>query len=106
MLDEAAIREQIAAAVDAVRAQNPMAGSVTNNVTIDFVANAQLAVGGSAAMVYLPDEAEGLALAGGALYMNMGTLVPLLEETMPHAAKVLHEAGTTVSAMIRDATRQ
>ena len=93
MLDEAAIREQIAAAVDAVRAQNPMAGSVTNNVTIDFVANAQLAVGGSAAMVYLPDEAEGLALAGGALYMNMGTLVPLLEETMPHAAKVLHEAG-------------
>jgi hypothetical protein len=27
-------------------------------VTINFVANAQLAVGGSAAMVYLPDEAQ------------------------------------------------
>lgn len=93
MIDETAIRNRVAAAVEAVRAQNPMAGSVTNNVTIDFVANAQLAVGGSAAMVYLPDEAEFLAAAGGALYVNMGTLVPVLEETMPRAAKVLHDAG-------------
>ena len=93
MIDEAGIRRNVAAAVEAVRATNPMAGSVTNNVTIDFVANAQLAVGGSAAMVYLPDEAECLGLAGGAFYMNTGTLIPVLGETMPHAARVLHEAG-------------
>ena len=49
---------EIAEAVEAVRKNNPMAGSITNTVTIDFVANAQLAVGGSAAMVYLPDEGE------------------------------------------------
>ena len=35
-------------AVEEIRATNPMAGSITNTVTIDFVANAQLAVGGSA----------------------------------------------------------
>ena len=93
MQQQAAIRNRVSAAVEAARVENPLVGSVTNNVTIDFVANAQLAVGGSAAMVYLPDEAEGLALAGGALYMNMGTLIPMLEETMPRAAKVLHEAG-------------
>lgn len=36
---------EIAEAVEAVRKNNPMAGSITNTVTIDFVANAQLAVG-------------------------------------------------------------
>lgn len=70
-----------------------MAGSITNTVTINFVANAQLAVGGSAAMVYLPDEGEFLAKAGGALYINVGTLLPIYEQTLPHVAKVLHETG-------------
>ena len=45
-------------AVETVKRTNPMAGLITNSVTINLVANAQLAVGGSAAMVYLPDEAE------------------------------------------------
>ncbi len=87
------MRGQVAAAVDEVRELNPMAGSITNNVTIDFVANAQLAVGGSAAMVYMPDEGEVLGLAGGAFYVNVGTLVPVLEETIPRAGRALHDAG-------------
>ncbi len=62
------IKQNIVKAVKEVRVTNPMAGSVTNTVTIDFVANAQLAVGGSAAMVYLPDEGECLVAAGGAVY--------------------------------------
>ena len=56
MIESEQIKQNIVKAVEEVRATNPMAGSVTNTVTIDFVANAQLAVGGSAAMVYLPDE--------------------------------------------------
>ena len=60
------IKKQIIEAVNTVKAANPMAGSITNSVTINFVANAQLAVGGSAAMVYLPDEGEFIANAGGA----------------------------------------
>ena len=62
-------------------------------MTIDFVANAQLAVGGSAAMVYLPDEGEALVAGGGAIYLNMGTLFPIYEQTIPRAAKAAHDAG-------------
>lgn len=68
------LKSGIIEAVEKVRTENPLAGSVTNGVTMDFVANAQLAVGGSAAMVYLPDEGECLVAAGGAVYLNMGTM--------------------------------
>lgn len=87
------IQKQIIEAVETVRRTNPMAGSITNTVTINFVANAQLAVGGSAAMVYLPDEGEFLAKVGGATYINVGTLLPIYEQTLPYVAKVLHETG-------------
>lgn len=86
------IKKQIIEAVNKVKAANPMAGSITNSVTINFVANAQLAVGGSAAMVYLPDEGEFIANAGGATYINVGTLMPIYEETLPRTAKALFEA--------------
>ncbi len=81
-----ALEEKIVQAVYDVRAMNPLAGSITNTVTIDFVANAQLAVGGSAAMVYLPDEGESLVAAGQALYLNMGTQLPIYTETVVRAA--------------------
>lgn len=93
MVSKQAIQSEMMQAVETVKRTNPMAGSITNSVTINFVANAQLAVGGSAAMVYLPDEAEFLAGAGGATYINVGTLFPIYEETLPCAAKVLHETG-------------
>lgn len=79
--------EEIEHTLEAVREQNPLVGSLTNTVTIDFVANAQLAIGGSAAMVYLPDEAEALVTTGGAFYLNMGTLLPLYEQTVPRIAQ-------------------
>jgi len=91
MISKSEIKDKIINAVETVKQTNPMAGSITNTVTINFVANAQLAVGGSAAMVYLPDEGEFLALAGGATYINMGTIFPVYEQTLPHTAKVLHE---------------
>lgn len=93
MAQKAQIQENIRQAVKAVKRDNPMAGSITNNVTIDFVANAQLAVGGSAAMVYLPDEAEALVAGGNAVYANVGTLVPVLGESIPALARAAHEAG-------------
>ncbi|MBD8028375.1 hydroxyethylthiazole kinase [Ureibacillus sp. Re31] len=93
MVNKLEIQSKMMQAVETVRRTNPMAGSITNTVTINLVANAQLAVGGSAAMVYLPDEAEFLAKAGGAMYINVGTLLPIYEETLPYVAKVLHETG-------------
>ena len=93
MIDSEQLKQHVIKAVDKIRATNPMAGSITNTVTIDFVANAQLAVGGSAAMVYLPDEGEALVAGGGAIYLNMGTLFPIYEQTIPRAAKAAHDAG-------------
>lgn len=75
---EAELRALMARAVREVRETNPLAPSITNTVTQSFVANAQLAVGGSAAMVYLPDEGECVAALGGAVYINLGTLMPAL----------------------------
>ena len=93
MIEQDQLQQQIARAAQQVRATNPMAGSITNTVTINFVANAQIAVGGSAAMVYLPDEGEFLAKAGGATYINVGTLFPIYRETLPRTARVLCEEG-------------
>ena len=93
MIDSEQLKQHVIKAVEEIRATNPMAGSITNTVTIDFVANAQLAVGGSAAMVYLPDEGEALVAGGGAIYLNMGTLFPIYEQTIPRAAKAAHDAG-------------
>lgn len=87
------LKSGIIEAVEKVRSENPLAGSVTNGVTMDFVANAQLAVGGSAAMVYLPDEGEFLVAAGGAVYLNMGTLLPIYRETLPRTAAAAFSNG-------------
>ena len=43
MIEQKQLEASIAKAAADVRANNPLAGSITNTVTIDFVANAQLA---------------------------------------------------------------
>lgn len=88
-MDIKEIKVKIAKAVNDARSVKPLAPSITNTVTVNLVANAQLAVGGSAAMVYLPDEGECVAEIGGAVYLNMGTLFPIYEETIPRTAKKL-----------------
>lgn len=90
-MTETEIRSAIAQAVNAVREKNPMAPSITNTVTQDFVANAQLAVGGSAAMLYLADECEAIAKIAPAFYINMGTAMPFYAETLPRTAQALQE---------------
>lgn len=90
-MTENQIKSKIAEAVKKVRETKPLAPSITNTVTVNFVANAQIAVGGSAAMVYLPDEGEFVSEIGGALYINAGTMLPIYEESLPRAAKRLFE---------------
>ena len=90
-MTETEIRSAIKLAVEQVREKNPLAPSITNTVTQDFVANAQLAVGGSAAMLYLPDECEAMAKIAPAFYINMGTAMPFYAETLPRAAWALYQ---------------
>ena len=93
-MTEEQIREAMARAVNDVREKNPLAPSITNTVTQDFVANAQLAVGGSAAMLYLADECEAMAKLAPALYINMGTAMPFYTETLPKTARALQANQT------------
>lgn len=76
------IRESIQKAAKTVRETTPMAQSFTNFVTMNFVANAQLAAGGAAAMSFLPDEVEALSEMGGASYVNVGTLLPFYTKVL------------------------
>lgn len=85
------IKQKIAETVDKARVEKPLAPSITNTVTVNLVANAQLAVGGSAAMIYMPDEAVAMADIGGAMYINVGTILPIYAETLPGVAKALHD---------------
>lgn len=85
------ILKKCAECLTATRKATPLCPSITNSVTINFVANAQLAAGGSAAMVYLPDEGEFLAGGCGAFYINFGTLLPVYEETLPRTMAALHK---------------
>ena len=87
------LRERVLDAILRVKNETPFAPSITNSVTINFVANAQLAVGGSAAMVYLPDEGETMAYASKSLYINIGTDFPFYHDTLPRTAKACSECG-------------
>ena len=87
------LRTRIADAVHAVRDTTPLAQSFTNFVTINLVANAQLAAGGTAAMSYLPDDVLDIAAICGATYINVGTLLPFYKDALADIARGLHEQG-------------
>lgn len=87
------LRTRIADAVRAVRDTTPLAQSFTNFVTINLVANAQLAVGGTAAMSFLPDDVLDIAAICGATYINVGTLLPFYKDALTDIAQGLHEQG-------------
>lgn len=82
-------QKKVYEAVKKVKETCPLVPSITNTVTINFVANAQLAACGSAAMVYMPDEGETMADLGSAMYINMGTILPVYEESLPRTARAL-----------------
>ena len=83
------IRDNIADAVRRVRETTPLAQSFTNFVTINLVANAQLAAGGTAAMSFLPDDVIETAKIAGANYINVGTLLPFYKDALPEIAQRL-----------------
>lgn len=84
------IRDNIADAVRRVRETTPLAQSFTNFVTINLVANAQLAAGGTAAMSFLPDDVTETAKIAGANYINVGTLLPFYKDALPEIAQRLN----------------
>lgn len=82
-------RQLIAKAVREVEETTPLAQSFTNFVTINLVANAQLAAGGTAAMSYLPDDIIDTAAIAKATYINVGTLLPFFKDALGNIARSL-----------------
>ncbi len=95
-MDKHELEQAVARAVEQTKATTPLAGSITNAVTMNLVANAQIAVGGSAAMVYLEDEAVGLSEVAGAFYVNAGTLLPPHELSIPAVAQHVQQLGKSL----------
>lgn len=62
-----------AEALAAVRATAPLTQCITNHVVTGFTANVLLALGASAAMVDIPDEAGVFAGVAGGVLVNLGT---------------------------------
>ncbi|WP_415448909.1 hydroxyethylthiazole kinase [Bifidobacterium sp.] len=91
MPPDSPIREGIREACAMVRQKTPLAQSFTNFVTMNLVANAQLAAGGSAAMSFLPDDIVDIDDISGASYINVGTLLPSYRETLEKIAQVFFE---------------
>ena len=87
------VRARISEAVRTVKATTPLAQSFTNFVTINLVANAQLAAGGTAAMSFLPDDVIDTASIAGADYINIGTLLPFYKDALPQIARAFHKAA-------------
>ena len=85
-------RQLIAKAVREVKDTTPLAQSFTNFVTVNLVANAQLAAGGTAAMSYLPDDIIDTAAIAKATYINVGTLLPFFKDALGNIARSLHAA--------------
>lgn len=80
-------------ALEAAGCARPLVPSVTNCVTAGFVADCQLAAGASAVMINMPDEARELAERCDAFYINLGTIFPIYEATIPAAAERLSQLG-------------
>lgn len=81
-------------ALEAVRESAPLVHCITNSVVVNFTANALLALGASAAMVDIPDEAGPFAGIASGLLVNLGTPTAEQRIAMREAVASATDAGT------------
>jgi hydroxyethylthiazole kinase len=79
--------------LDAVRRDAPLVQCLTNFVSMNYAANALLAVGASPAMVHAVEEAPEFARLSGAVVINIGTLSAPWLDSMLLTAGAAGEAG-------------
>ena len=95
-MEENRLMEDVAKALENVRAQCPLIHNITNYVTVNDVANIVLAVGASPIMAADIAEAGDIASIAGALVLNIGTLNARTVESMVEAGKRANQAGVPV----------
>ncbi|MBO8171932.1 MAG: hydroxyethylthiazole kinase [Bacillaceae bacterium] len=79
-----------------LREKKPLVHHITNQVTMEFLANGVLAIGGSPIMVHHPGEVKEAVAASDALVLNMGTLSSGLVEAMTLAGEAANQKGIPV----------
>ncbi len=75
------------------RAEKPLIHNITNYVTANDVANAELAVGGAPIMADSPEETHEITAIADALNLNLGTLNPQRLEAMMISGGVANKKG-------------
>ena len=79
--------------LDNVRASSPLVHNITNYVTVNDVANALLACGGSPIMADDPDDAEEITAICNGLNINIGTLNSRTIDAMFRAGRKAQDLG-------------
>ncbi|MDN4523816.1 hydroxyethylthiazole kinase [Fictibacillus fluitans] len=79
-----------------IRVKKPLIHHITNQVTMNFLANGILAAGGSPMMAHHYEEAAEAVMAADALILNIGTVEPDLVKGMILAGKKAKDNGIPV----------
>ncbi len=90
------MKEHMIKALSAVKEQKPLVHCITNYVTVNDVANALLAIGGSPIMADDPKEVEEMTSIASALVINIGTLNQRTVASMILAGKQANQQGIPV----------
>ena len=92
-MEENRLMEDVAQALENVRAQCPLIHNITNYVTVNDVANIILACGASPIMSDEPDDVTDITSICSSLNINIGTLHKSSIEAMYLAGKRANELG-------------
>ncbi|MDO4218635.1 MAG: hydroxyethylthiazole kinase [Synergistaceae bacterium] len=82
IIDES-IENDVIAAIIRLKSSRNIIANVTNTVSQNLVANVELALGVSPIMFNMPDEAKEIVSISSAAYINLGTVIPIYEQTIP-----------------------
>ena len=78
--------KEIETYINKIRQEKPLILNLTNFVTMDFVANCQLALGASPIMTEYDDDLEELVKVSNAIYVNIGSISENFIKVARHAA--------------------
>lgn len=88
--------EQINKILDAIKQEKPLILNITNNVTMDFVANGLLSIGASPVMSTATEEIEALMHYAKAVVINIGTLNQEFISLCHHTCKIANQLNIPI----------
>lgn len=85
------LRTEIKKTVEQVQEKGAMAASLTNAVTLEFVINTQIAIGGTPGALYQNEAEESYIHSGDAMSINLGSFIPDYIQSIPKTVKKLNK---------------